>query len=255
MTVGEIAAHYERKLDYEHWGLAGSLRQLAHQKQFGQAEALQLLARYCQDNDEFCLVSEQAVPYYQGAPLPSREVTLLRFQRKNNTPITLGGEHISIVYDHNTNQLLGLTRMLSQLDGSDSISHQLALDTALKFLQTHAPDLLSTSIQAVQLVKLPASKRIVFSPGLVFDKVTVNWIDYHKETILVNNQVVEIYGMEVKLYIPEQSLWAWVIVDNYGQVLTFERNIAWDFDRMRRQTQMWLHDAWLKQHHFNFTPI
>jgi len=60
-----------------------------------------------------------------------------------------------------------------------------------------------------------------------------------------------VYGLKVKMYIPKTGLWAWVIVDTAGRIITFERNISWDFTKMERQTQMWLHDKWLIANNIN----
>ncbi len=37
----------------------------------------------------------------------------------------------------------------------------------------------------------------------------------------------------------------WVIVGKDNEVITFERDIVWDFVRSGRQTEQWLHDSWL----------
>jgi hypothetical protein len=50
--------------------------------------------------------------------------------------------------------------------------------------------------------------------------------------------------MKVKMH-HDNGLYGWVIVGSDGQVITFERDIAWDAGEGRRGTQMWLHDAWI----------
>ena len=37
--------------------------------------------------------------------------------------------------------------------------------------------------------------------------------------------------------------------------MTFERDLFWNFDQFKRETQMWLHDKWLETHKIFLTPI
>ncbi|QFG24289.1 hypothetical protein [Actinomadura sp. WMMB 499] len=43
----------------------------------------------------------------------------------------------------------------------------------------------------------------------------------------------------------DSGLYAWVIADGAGRVVTYERDVRWDGSAGRRGTEMWLHDAWV----------
>ena len=44
------------------------------------------------------------------------------------------------------------------------------------------------------------------------------------------------------------GLYAWVIVGEDGQIVTYERDVAWSSAEARRHTHMWLHDQWITAH-------
>jgi hypothetical protein len=129
----------------------------------------------------------------------------------------LGAEHASVVIDeHGT--VLGFTRLRAE-ENDGLIDAGEAEETALAFVERVAPD---------------------FADG-----ASVAWVDRHDETVTdaSGNEVV-VSGMKVKMH-HDNGLYGWVIVGSDGQVITFERDIAWDAGEGRRGTQMWLHDAWI----------
>ncbi len=192
------------------------------------------------------LIHVNKVEYYQSEKSSLTNVALFRFERKDGKNTGYMGEHISVVYDLLANRLLGFTRMQRELDNERYISHQDALTTALTFLKQVAPDLISESTAIPEVIALPAGERMDFEVPVKLDKLFLQWIGSHPETIRVDGELIEIDGVKVKFEIPSEQLWAWVIVDKNGQVETFERNISWDFALMQRKTQMWLHDRWLQ---------
>lgn len=175
-------------------------------------------------------------------------MVLIRFESEDRSNQGLGGKHISAAFDVTNNKLMGLVRMVPELDNSSFVSHEEALETAIKFLQVNAPDLIDQEVIIPQLTKLENGSRIEFDQNderLNFGKVQVYWIDDHAEAIIINGEQKEIHGMKVKMYVPEQELYTWVIVDKNSEVLVFERDISWDFSKFQRNTQMWLHDSWI----------
>ncbi|MGO1849472.1 hypothetical protein [Microbacterium sp.] len=77
------------------------------------------------------------------------------------------------------------------------------------------------------------------------DGLTVQWINQHDETITgPDNTTVTVSGMKVKTR-HDSGLYTWVIVGAGNQIVTYERDITWNSDHSRRQTAMWLHDAWV----------
>ena len=76
--------------------------------------------------------------------------------------------------------------------------------------------------------------------------IFVNYYSNNKhDCLVINNEKHIINGLKVKFYVPKIDRWTWVIVDYHGDIITFERNIHWDFDKHQRLTPMWLHDQWL----------
>jgi hypothetical protein len=147
----------------------------------------------------------------------------LRYQRNDGQNGGLGGEHYSMVLSQ-SGQLLGKTWFSAdQCHGTLPTAAQ-AQRIAYSYLEQHAPDLL---------------------PGLA-----LQWVQPHQETLrttLADGQSRShtLTGMKVKCLNEADGRYFWVIVGPGGVVLTFERNIVWDFARSLRQTEKWLHDSWL----------
>jgi hypothetical protein len=206
------------------------------------------LAQKLVDLGGFRLVRSYMALHYQDKDTQPITVAWLRFERAGKTQLEVGGEHISFTFDVSNGRLMGLVRILAQLDNADFVTHQQALTTAVQFLRIQAPDLLSEDINMPQLTALPKGSRIEFSKedgGAKLGKLQLHWIDDHTETGAVNGRKFITHGMKMKLFNPEQELYTWVIIDKNAQIQVFERNISWNFAKYQRDTQMWLHDQWL----------
>lgn len=149
-----------------------------------------------------------------------RPVTVVRFEA-DSVP-NQGGEHVTAVIDDDET-LLGYTRMIA----SDSTrrahpDHEQAEQQAMRWLSGFAAE---------------------YAAGL-----SVSWVAQHDETVTdATGTEHTISGVKVKTH-HESGLYAWVIVDQAGQVITWERDIRWDGSAGRRATQMWLHDSWIAAH-------
>ena len=244
IQYGEPAEKHVVRPDYKNWGVAGDL-ETKNVSYSLTATQLNLLKKLGVDLNKFKCVSAWEVQYYQGENIRSRSAVLMRFSLKKNISSSLEGEHFSMVFDSQAQETLGLTKMLTELDSKDFVMHQEALAIAIKFLKQVAPDLVANNFKEANLKTLPLGSRMVFPEPIIVDQVQVNWIDRHDEKISNGSQEVIVSGMKVKMFLPDLNLWVWVIIDKYGQVQTFERNISWGFDKMQRKTQMWLHDQCL----------
>ena len=150
---------------------------------------------------------------------------LVRFERTDGRNSDLLGEHFSTIMDKN-GVLKGFTRMDMALTRDALLSRDRTREIAMAFLETYAPDLLSD--------------------------MKVNWIEAHDETIHVargdETEAVTITGMKMKCRNLNDGRWFWVIVGADEDVITFERDIVWITFPGHRQTEKWLHDAWLLEH-------
>lgn len=149
-----------------------------------------------------------------------RPVWRFRHERKDGSNAGLGGEHISFVVDAQMTRLLGVTRMESRLAEGDLPDRETARTVAETFLADAASDL--------------------------HDAVDVLWIEPHDETITADGRDVVVTGMKVKCR-DQSGTYAWVIVGPETEVVTFERNVIWNDDMSRRETEQWLHDDWLAE--------
>lgn len=252
-------------IEYQKWGLAENtvvneaivikplLSELSH-------KTLNIIDHITHIKD-FSITSAALVEHYQGKNISSKKLALLRLERNDGKNSGLRGEHISATIDINTLQLIGFTRMEKHLSGEISISHQDALNQAIQFLKIFAPDLISEETISpklnFQISNLKSDSKLEFNTGLPIGKTELHWIGQHTEEIISHQETsqkekIQIHGMKVKMYIPETKLWAWVIIDNTGDILTFERDIFWNFDQFKRETQMWLHDSWIEAHNIIF---
>ena len=248
MPQGSKAKKHHLTADYQQWGLVGSTSQ--HNLQLNDqlvVKATDKLINLPLRLNQLELVRANQVEYYQGEQLPTATVCWLRFERQDGINRGLLGEHLSVIYDPQQDKLLGITRMQAELAGANVISHQQALSIAIDFLTSQATDLVNNEVNDVSLNQLKPDERMIFEQPIMLGELQINWIDQHIETINVAGKPVDVIGMKVKMYQPKADLWTWVIVDKYGQVATFERNVSWDFNKMQRKTQMWLHDHWLQR--------
>ena len=136
--------------------------------------------------------------------------------------IGLGGEHVSLLQG-DENKLKGFVRLQRALTNGELPTEQAARQTALRFLEQAAPDLL--------------------------DGMEVHWIARHDEKIAVSQGAkrsdAAIPGMKVKMRNTADGRWFWVIVGTDGGPIAFERDIVWITMPGHRQTEKWLHDSWL----------
>ncbi|SDP02684.1 hypothetical protein SAMN04487905_101489 [Actinopolyspora xinjiangensis] len=145
-----------------------------------------------------------------------RKVTVVRYQPHPER--ALGGEHVSVVID-DEDSLLGYTRMTTTAAHrplpDDADAERAAFEWLNGFAHEHA------------------------------EKLTVQWIDRHDETIhdSAGTQYL-ISGAKVKTR-HSDGLYTWIIVDDRGEVITYERDIRWDRGAGRRGTEMWMHDRWV----------
>ncbi|MEV0227125.1 hypothetical protein [Streptomyces sp. NPDC050704] len=147
-----------------------------------------------------------------------RDVTVIRRQPDG---YRLGGPHASVVVDDN-GTLLGFTSLDDRLAGADLPGADRSEWTALRFLRHAAPDHV--------------------------DGLDVDWVDPHSEKVVrADGSTATVAGTKVKMH-HENGLYTWVVIAPDGDVLTYERGIAWDLDQGRRGTQMWLHDSWIAAH-------
>lgn len=174
--------------------------------------------------------AESALPFALPAgfaPVAAAEVALdgqparlLRYERADGRNAGLGGEHVSLVLGAE-GRLLGYTRMDATLAARPLPDEAAAEATAVAFLERAAPEL------------VPVRR--------------LSWVKPHAETVQAGGRALEVTGMKVKMRNTADDTWFWVIVGPDEQIVTFERDIVWLSFPGRRQTEKWLHDAWLAE--------
>lgn len=149
---------------------------------------------------------------------------LTRYSRVDGRNSELGGEHFSTVIAAD-GTLKGFSNMSLELVNQPLPSREKSEQIARAFLQEHAPDLL--------------------------ERMEISWIDPHDEPLTVEQdgttQNLTLTGMKVKARNLADGRWFWVIVGADEQPMVFERDIVWISFPGKRQTEKWLHDAWLAQ--------
>ncbi|MGL4439024.1 MAG: hypothetical protein ACRCUE_07110 [Bosea sp. (in: a-proteobacteria)] len=146
-------------------------------------------------------------------------VTLVRHMPTRSDSLGLGGPHVSVVTNVQ-GVTKGFTRMDPALAGRQLPSASAARRTAITILERSAPDLLL--------------------------RHEINWVKQHDERITVSGREITISGMKVKCRNLADGKYFWVIVGSDSELVTFERDIIWNFAAGYRKTQKWLHDTWLK---------
>lgn len=199
----------------------------------------------------FELSQQGLVSHYQGPVHEPIEGVLLRFTAAGN--VCLGGEHVSAVVDLDVGHIVGFCRMLPDCEGSitERVEPHIALQKAFEFLKKEAPDLVT--IDDCPEFSYPEDYLgggISFSDAPIdLGCVSLLWIDGHTEKFHDTITRPDTYGMKVKMRFNDNSeRYAWVIVDKNSEPHVFERNVFWDFNKMQRETQMWLHDGWIMSH-------
>lgn len=152
--------------------------------------------------------------------MDGKPVVLKRQVFGPQSDVGLGRAHVSTVTGRD-GTLMGFTRMDPVLADRRLPTASEAKLAAEAFLRTAAPDLLA--------------------------RYEVNWIKQHDETIVHNEQKVSIPGMKVKCRNLVDGKYFWVVVGADLELVTFERDIIWNFSTGYRQTEKWLHDTWLAE--------
>lgn len=246
-TIGKITAtHTAIEPNFKQWGL-GTLKDepsinLLETLNSIPEEVFKITKQLFSDADYRCVTASIVdIDTLTETPIQGYH---LRFQKLvSSTSIALYQEHISLLIDTKSYKLLGFTQQTQQ-SPAFLPTHEHAFNTATQFLKQWAPDLLQQN-PSLNLSACEPEQRLEFNPVHTLDNLEMQWIDQHHESILVNNIKTSVTGMKVKFYIPSSDRWAWVIVDGNQNVITFERDIKWDFKQHIRLTPMWLHDAWL----------
>ncbi|WP_017599873.1 hypothetical protein [Nocardiopsis lucentensis] len=151
--------------------------------------------------------------FHGGVP-----VTVTRFQTAVGEP-NHGGEHVTTVIGADDGVMYGYTRQLVTRGTEQLPDDEAARRVAFDFLEWVAPEHVG---------------------GL-----SLCWIARHDEEVAdADGAAGVVAGIKVKTR-HESGLYTWVIVGEGEQVITYERDVAWDTDHARRQTGMWLHDRWI----------
>lgn len=161
----------------------------------------------------------------QQVRLDGRSAWHLRYERTDGLNTGLGGEHFSLLIAQEGG-LLGSTHFAQELMTDALLDEREAYRCAVAYLEEHAADLVA---------------------GL-----SLQWIKPHSETFQVDDGyggkgVRTLTGMKVKCRNSRDGRYFWVIVSANGQVITFERDVVWDFIRAQRKTEKWLHDEWVME--------
>lgn len=161
----------------------------------------------------------------QAAAMDGEPVWHLRYEpagAAGDRP-NLGGAHYSAVVTPE-GTLKGVTWLDRRFAAGALPTPERAREVAQGYLRAVAPDLL--------------------------DRMEVRWVRPHEERIRVTDATAgtreaSVTGMKVKCRNGADKRFFWVIVGPGETVLTFERDIVWNSLRQKRETEQWLHDAWL----------
>lgn len=158
----------------------------------------------------------------------NQPILWLRFQPAKTEPL-LGSSHFSLTWSVPENKIMGLMHLSPEFSAPCvTIETDSAKDKACLFLKNMAPDL--------------------------YQNIDIRWIKPQRQQAIDpphdtgfplagHNDVI---GMRVKMWDKVAEKYAWVIVANSGELISFERDVVWDSARHCRATEQWLHDAWLK---------
>ncbi|SQD78431.1 hypothetical protein [Moritella yayanosii] len=161
------------------------------------------------------------VPVYQAdGSMDNTSVSLVRYQPQANSQLMLQQQHVSFVLDLQ-GKLMGFNRLIPDfsMNAGTLPDPDESRVLAIEFLEKYAPDLVKD--------------------------MDVKWIKPHDEIIYQNNKKMTLTGMKVKCRNKSDGRYFWVVIAQDRSVMTFERDIVWDFFRAGRQTEKWLHDSWL----------
>lgn len=234
--------------DYTKWGQANGSKLCVEITSSSVTNEALDVAQNIFDLSDLKLNTSLSVLSYRGPHLSAVPLVLLRFVKTASTSKTLEGEHLTALIDVSSKQLHGFTKMFYEPIITDRlISHTEALNQAISFIQNTAPEMFSdNTIKIPKFFECELSSKLSFSEKIVLGSLELHWINKHYETVIIDKILQQIWGMKVKMFIPAKKLWTWVIVDAAGNIQTFEKEIFWNFDEFMRDTEMWLHDEWLK---------
>jgi len=158
------------------------------------------------------------------------DVHWLRFTKEGNAH-KLGTEHFSITYDASHKIIKGYMRLDKSLciPEASLLSEEEAKDLAFKFVEKYAADM----VNDLELRWIKPLREVPQNPP-------------HDQGFLIDGDTL-LLGVRVKLWNKKEEKFSWVIVGKDGEVISFERDIRWDFERKVRLTQRWLHDNWLME--------
>jgi hypothetical protein len=139
-----------------------------------------------------------------------------------------GGEHFSVTYDAKNKLLKGYMHLDQRFDTDELPSEEEAKEIALNFIEKHAPDMIGN----IEVRWIRPLRKIPENPP-------------HDQGFALKSGHI-ITGVRVKLWNIAKQKFAWVIVGKGGEVISFERDISWDFEKKFRITERWLHDSWLE---------
>lgn len=240
--------------DYEVWGQGNEGKPFICISDSTSTQSALNIAKINFDLTDLKLDISLLVDSYRGPQLPSFTLVLLKFSKNDEPLLSLDGEHLTILIDIFNKKVHGFTKMFFDENISHNIiPHKVALEKAIYFIQKISPDLIP--INEVKLPKISNKKltsKLSFVVKPKIGNTELHWINKHYEYLKIRDKKYQIFGMKVKLFIPDRNLWAWVIVDSAGNIQTFEKDIYWNFSKFIRDTQMWLHNDWIKINIPNF---
>lgn len=149
------------------------------------------------------------------------KVSAYLFRYQKNGEQLISEEHFSFIISEKEKQILGFTYMDTKYATQKMISKEQTKAIAIEFL-----------------VKVDSTLAI---------NVRNLWIAQHDEKIVVNGKPLTISGMKYKCHREIKDDYAWVIVGFDGSIITFERNIKWNYRDKIRITEKWLHDSWISE--------
>lgn len=225
------------KPNYQAWGRAGSCAASTLEGSLAVDVLEQIQAHYTGLGLNHFVIKH--LELYQG----ENQKALSAYHLHNNSE----GEFVAYLFEVDSFKLLGSTHLTKCNANLPLIAHEAAMNRALAFLNQYANDLVGEAVTVDFEMGIDPEKRIEFELKPQIGKVEFQWIGEHLETIETEGQEFVITGQKVKMFIPSLNLFAWVIVGGNGEVITFERNVCWDFPNQMRLTQMWLHPKWLDQ--------
>ncbi|KUY30362.1 YcdB/YcdC domain-containing protein [Elizabethkingia ursingii] len=147
----------------------------------------------------------------------NRNVRVLRFQKKE--PMKLGKPHATFVIGEMTGNLISYNSFIMR-QIKINFSEKQAVDTAIKIFQMIVPEY----YKALRYVRTDMPER--------------KFIDVNGKSIIQN-----IYWVK---FIHQNGSYSWIGFAQDGTIEEFEIDSRWDFYTMRRGTEMWFHDDWVK---------